>query len=179
MGWKTLKEVYAISHIVHVIDGLIWIGSAHIPDIISVDNSGNVTWGELGQLSDPGLRSLFDELSSDKDKLTAAVSAKDVFSASIAVYCCADGQLITDYCERHGWPNCTHDGTLMYENVYFNGPVTAVRNGIKEAKLEAAHLDRRTKQTLNTLVQINNAANTQRAHLASLEARLKELKGWK
>ncbi len=129
MGWKNVKEHYGIGHLVHVREGRICIGSPYIPEIISIDpQSGAIIkrYGDTWAINDD-LRRYQSEFDADPAKLRALVLAPDSFVVTITVYTFADGEVIEAQCEELGWPNVTHAGELMYENVFSADRAKAVR----------------------------------------------------
>ncbi|WP_126223317.1 hypothetical protein [Burkholderia ambifaria] len=117
MGWKNVKEHYRITqHIVHVTSDGICIGSGFIPDIIIIDLEG-----KLVKRYDRGLGELMryeQEMAADPETLTRLVTTPDHFGESVAVYTYRGADILEKQCEKPGWPNVTHDGELMCENMF-------------------------------------------------------------
>lgn len=131
MGWKNVKEHYRIDHIVQVRDGIIYIGSSYIHDLITVTIDGQVK--QQRGSSNEDINRYLSEMDSDREKLLDLVNAPDAFSASLPVFTYDGGEIIEKQCEAYGWPNVTHDGMLMYENMF-----SADRNQVIEwAKRES------------------------------------------
>jgi hypothetical protein len=119
MGWKTLKEHYHIEHTVQVTEQGICIGSPYIHNIIVVGLDGTIVKAYEGHWADnKDINRYMSEMKSDPAKLREVVLAKDTFSASIPVFTYAGATIIKKLCETPGWPNCTHDGQMMYENTH-------------------------------------------------------------
>ena len=124
MGWKAVKDYYRIEgHLVQVCDGMIWIGSSYIPDIIMIDSSGrtsvnrSICEDDLKKCLAP-LKIYFREFNADPQKLAELVQQPDKFESSITVYTYEDGMVIERKCEQLGYPHCTHDGERMYDNTH-------------------------------------------------------------
>ena len=129
MGWKTIKQHYGIKHIVQVSkrkeysdEPVIMIGSPYISDIIVI----RISDGKLLKRYDSGranelLQALQPKLDDDETsgKLKELIDEKDQFDNLLPVYYIGDRRNIRlMYCEEYGYPNCTTDGRLMYENLY-------------------------------------------------------------
>ena len=68
------------------------------------------------------------EMDADPVKLAELVTSPDKFDTSIPVYTYNEGKIIEKQCEVLGWPNCTHDGEIMYENKFFADKNDAVKD---------------------------------------------------
>lgn len=118
MGWKTVKERFEIKdHIVQISGDEIHIGSGYVSDLVRIKlSSGNIAENRTfrGFLYDkyPLLAEATPE------EVLDAIQAEDHFSNSIPVYTYDKGVIIKKYCEELGWPNTTHDGDVMYENMF-------------------------------------------------------------
>ncbi|MCK9434981.1 MAG: hypothetical protein M0R32_09235 [Candidatus Cloacimonetes bacterium] len=134
MGWKNVKEHYKIEHIVTLEKGNICIGSAYCRNLINILPSGEVRWGMLGPSLNDDLERYFSEMTEDKDKLLELMNKPDTFKHSLPVYTYSGGEIIEKQCEEYDWPNCTHDGELMYENVFFKDKLDAVKEAIRNAE---------------------------------------------
>lgn len=120
MGWKNVKEHYRIEHIVHVTDEGICIGSPYATELIVIGLDGKlIKKSQLVSYSESGnLGRYLSEMNSDPLMLESLVKSEDKFDKSITVYTYDGGEIIEKQCEIPGWPNTTHDGDLMYENLY-------------------------------------------------------------
>ena len=143
MGWKKIKDHYEIDSLVHVEDGCVIIGSGYVPRVIQIHPDGKIT-------NDSGLhikkfRDLDERLRANPDELVRLMKEEDVFERSLPVYTWKDGKIIECYCENYEWPNTTHDGQIMYENVFFPVRADAVQGAIRsaQANIETAreHID--------------------------------------
>lgn len=119
MGWKSVKDHYRIDHIVHVRNGHICVGSAYIPDLMVISGEGKLikSYESLGRGNDD-LRRYQQEMMDDPVLLTRLVKQQDAFGASITVWTYNNNSIIEKQCEEPGWPNVTHEGDLMYENLF-------------------------------------------------------------
>lgn len=129
MGWKTIKDHYNIKHIVQFDkrreygeEPVIMIGSPHISDLIVIRPSdGKILKKYKGGSVNKLLQALMPILDEDEKtgKLKDLIDAEDHFSRKLPVYYYGDGRHIRlTYCEHYGYPNCTIDGHIMYENHY-------------------------------------------------------------
>jgi hypothetical protein len=117
VGWKNVKEHYRIGHIVQVTNEGICIGSGYISDIIVIDPST----GSLTKRYDRGndeLSRYQSELEADPETLRRLIATPDRFAKAVPVYTFAGADIIEVLCEEPGWPNVTHDGSIMYANTF-------------------------------------------------------------
>lgn len=126
MGHKALKEHYRIEHSVCVTDKGICIGSPYIHDIIILGSSGNIIKSYDG-LSNGELKRYMEEFRDNPPKLRDIIQSRDAFHASIPVYTYDGGDIIERMCEAVGWPNVTHDGYIMYDNMYSTDRLKVLR----------------------------------------------------
>ncbi|MEM8602891.1 MAG: hypothetical protein AAGF24_03510 [Cyanobacteria bacterium P01_H01_bin.121] len=118
MGWKSVKEHYSIEHIVHIRDGKLCIGSTYATELISV-NLQTAQLVYISELVNKGeLARYVQEFKSDPDQLKRLIEVEDSFNQSILVFTYEGSRIIAKYCEELGWPNCTHDGELQYDNMF-------------------------------------------------------------
>jgi hypothetical protein len=115
MGWKAVKDHYRIGHIVQVVEGQIWIGSPYISKIIAIERDGRITKRDT---SNAALKRYMKEFEESPERLLELIQQPDTFEASMTVYTYEGGKIVEKQCEKLGWPNCTHDGELMYDNTY-------------------------------------------------------------
>jgi hypothetical protein len=59
--------------------------------------------------------------------LRSLILEKDTFSRSLPVYTYDGASIVQAFCEAHGWPNVTHEGHVMYDNVYSASREVAVK----------------------------------------------------
>lgn len=144
MGWKNVKEHYKIKHLVAIheewerkITGCrrLCIGTGYVHDLIEI-NVDKKTFkpGKLGLSGNKDLQRYWAEITADPDKLWELFEAPDTFERSIPVYTYKDGKIIECQCEELGWPNVTHDGQMMYENLFFADRNDAIERAIANAE---------------------------------------------
>lgn len=168
MSWKNVKDHYRIGHQVQIREGRICIGSPYIHDIIRVSLDGVVTWGNLGASSNGDLARYYAEMTADPAKLRELIAAPDTFTASIPVYTYDGGTIIEKQCEVFGWPNCTHDGMMMYENTFSADKAKVIAAAKRSAALGV-------KAWLDNIKEAEARLAKCRAHLAEEEAALAKL----
>lgn len=117
MGWKAVKEHYRVTHIVQVTDAGICIGSPYIHDLIVISPEGEITKSSDSTVNADLVR-YQNEMKADPGKLRELVAAKDDFATSIPVFTYRGAEILEKMCEEPGWPNVTHDGDIMYENMF-------------------------------------------------------------
>ena len=149
MGWKTFKEHFKITYIVHTSEYGISIGSPYIPTIIRVGLDGVIKRREDTQTLK--LREYQQAIERDPDLTRRLIEAEDVFAADIPVYTWEGDQIIRKYCEQPGHPNVTHDGQLMYDNMFHTDRNQVLQWALDSAKswlIHSAELVKRCKNDL-------------------------------
>ncbi len=117
MGWKTVKEHYRIGHIVQVASEGVCIGSSYIHDLIIIGFDGNFIKKDDGYANDD-LARYQREMLADMPKLKELIDTPDTFEKSIAIWTYNGAEIIKKQCEIPEWPNVTHDGQLIYGNMF-------------------------------------------------------------
>lgn len=174
MGWKRVKEHYRISHLVAVYpEKGICIGSPYIHDIIQLNpQTKAIATSRSGNppgFSNDDLARYWAEIHADLGKLWALIEEPDVFQRDLEVFTCEGGTVVKYLCEEYGWPNATHDGQMMYNNVFFQTHRAALKNGIEGTKARIENfkdiVDRKQSELEKYLAHLSQA----RADLSSLE----------
>lgn len=183
MSWKSIKEHYQIEHIVSVdketLD--IMIGSPYIRDIIRFDTKGKFIkrYGDDHYSLNAHLKRYQKEMDSDIPKLVELINMTDSFSVSLPVYYYdyEEGRVIEDFCEEYAWPNCTHNGYLMYDNGFYKDKQFCITNAIENLKYREEAAKERIKE-LETQREdaVNRMINAQKQYL-ELEIELDKLQG--
>ena len=115
MGWKNVKEQYGIKHRVQVTDKGICIGSYFCHNLIVIGLDGKfIRRHQPGENAD--LNRYQDEMDDDLDKLKRLVESPDHFDVDIPIWTYDECEIVEKLCEVPKWPNCTHDGQMIYEN---------------------------------------------------------------
>lgn len=155
MGWKALKDHYRIGHIVRVEEDAICIGSPYIHNLITVNpKTGTPTWGVLGRSrTNDDLCRYFDEMEADPAKVLALLAEQDQFSASLPVYTYEGANIIEKRCEAYDWPNCTHDGAVMYENTFSPDRAKVIRWAKSNAEAAMKSMARQVVEAEKNLAQ--------------------------
>lgn len=117
MGWKAVKEYFGIDYIVYVSGDDIAIGSDFVPEIITISRNGDVTVD--GRHKGYGtVKKLVEKLEENHERLVELIRQRDTFSADIPVYTYGGGKILEYRCERLGYPNVTHCGKILYDNMF-------------------------------------------------------------
>lgn len=149
VGWKNVREHYKIDHIVHVRDGKIYVGSPYVSEIIEIDG-GVPKWKSVGlsRRSGDKLDRYMSDMEADPAKLKELIDTPDTFERSITVWTCDyyEGRIIEKQCEEPGWPHCTHDGELMYENSFSTDRAEIVEYARRNAAAGAEQMERRVRE---------------------------------
>lgn len=151
MGWKNVKEHYGIKHIVANYEKGLCIGSQYCHDLIIIRNTDSKMPGfedddwsirrrplnigcnlSIWRMEHLGRGEPFDgwvkTWSEDPQTLRRLIDEPDTFRRTIVVYTYDHaGNIIEKECEEYGWPNVTHDGLIMYENMFSTDKAKVVR----------------------------------------------------
>lgn len=165
MGWKLLKERFAINHIVQIREGRVLVGSPYVGNLAEINpDTGtlcrNTTFPRFLEENYPALAC------ADPAELIAILAAPDCFSASLPVWTYDGAKIIEQQCEERGYPNVTHDGTLQYDNTHFDTPEKALAKAkrVAEADIEwatraVAEADERLTGLRNDLARSQDVLN--------------------
>ncbi len=176
MGFKNVKEAYSIAHSVHVRDGKICIGSAYVPDLISITMDGVTEWGKLGPSNNDELARYWQDMNADPKKLRRLINEPDTFTKSIKVYTYDGGKIIEKRCEKAGWPNVTHDGEMMYDNTFSTIKSKVVAWAKRNADCCIETFTRRIEEVKKELSEFEKLVSDTKAERANLEANYPEPK---
>jgi hypothetical protein len=166
MGWKAVRDHYGIDHIVSInTDGNLSISSAYISNIIVVRPDGKILEG-FGKTDSKIINGLLDKFANEPGVIRSLLETPDTFSKSIPVYKCSRGVLVEKFCEKLGWPNCTHDGELMHNNVFYESKEDAVASGIRQCESWIELLD---SQILQLRADLQNAVSEIAGYRSNLE----------
>jgi len=125
MGWKSFKYKFGIEHHVQIVSGKLLIGSGYVSSIVSIDlKTGTVS-------ENPTFRGFLKEeypqlFKATKEEILQPLSEPDCFAKSSSVFTYDRDQIIEKNAEELGWPNVTHDGVMMYDNLFFATSAEAV-----------------------------------------------------
>ena len=169
MGWKALKDAYGITHNVCVTSVGICIGSGYVHDLVVVDPvSGRVRENEaFGRILSQYYPALAE---ASPAEILGHLQAKDTFEASIPVYTYEGANIIEKRCEALGWPNTTHDGQLMYENMFSADRDVVIGWAKRSAELETKHLSEAILRIHDQLFDLQNRLDKARTHSERLAA---------
>jgi hypothetical protein len=169
MGWKNIKEGYAIGHQVHVTDEGICIGSPYIHNIIVIAPDGTLK-KRYERRSNGDLYRYQNDIEADPERCRRLIETPDTFAVSLPVFTYDGAEIIEEQCEAHGWPNVTHRGHLMYSNTFFaekeRAVVCAKRNALAEISLESRGIE----ELRHRLESFEARLAVTRANLAKLDA---------
>ncbi len=155
MGWKLLKDRFAINHIVQVRDGRVLIGSPYVGNLAEI----NPKTGTLYR--NPTFPRFLDETypalaSAEPAEIIAILAAQDSFSASLPVWTYDGAKIIEQQCEERGYPNVTHDGTLQYNNAHFDTQDKALARAKQVAKADIEWLTKSVAEAEERLTGLRN-----------------------
>jgi hypothetical protein len=167
MGWKNVKDHYQIKHIVKVTENEICIGSPYIHNIIVIGLDGEIKKRDKATSNDDLLR-YQQEMDADPETLKELITEPDIFLRSITVYTYEGGEIIEKQCEATGWPNVTHDGCLMYENLFSTDKMAVVRWAKKNSKAAI-------ELTIDSILRLEKQLSESQKLLSEFKADLEKL----
>lgn len=170
MGWKNVKEYYRISHTVRITHEGICIGSPYIHNIIVIGLEGKFKKRYDMSRVNRDLCRYQQEMDADPAKLRELVLTPDTFPPeAVTVYTYDGGDIIAKFCEKPGWPNVTHDGDLMYENMFSADKSEVVMWAKESAVRDIRYSNERVQQLEDELANARERLNQKEAVLAKLE----------
>jgi hypothetical protein len=168
MGWKNIKEHYGVTHLVSVQPEGICIGSGYVPGLIVI-REGKVSSVSPLLLSSSPLQTVLDRMRADPEKLLELELSKDIFLQSLPVYTFEGSRVIREYCEEYGWPNTTHSGKLMYDNLYFKTWAEALDAAKKDAAAKVKFLSQIVEEEFARLSRTRQELEEARTSQRKLE----------
>lgn len=159
MGWKKLKNAYAIGHQVIVESGHICIGSGYVQNLAAI----NISTGKLvrnGTFSDFLERNYPELAAATPSELKALAQAPDEFEANITIFTFRDGDIIECLCEKPEYPNVTHDGRMIYESRFSTSIEEVVVWAKRDLEIWTRNLDERIEQLEKELAETRQKRQT-------------------
>lgn len=169
MGWKILKERFGITHYVQVIGKQLFIGSGYVHNLATID----LLTGDLKENSTfKGFLSekYPDLLKATQEELLTLLALPDTFTRSIPVYTYDGGNIIEKQCETPEWPNVTHDGSMMYDNMFSTNKVEVVSWAKRNAALALQQTCTQIEETEKKLRELRAALQEYESDQAKLDA---------
>jgi hypothetical protein len=129
---------------VHFDEGKVCIGSPMCSKLITVDTKTFEIKYALDTFREGRKAIRSKELEAIWDKLVELIKSgemksivenNDSTAGMFPVYCCEDGEVQKKFADVFGWPNSTHDGTLMYNNTFFKTEKEAIEYGINDLSI--------------------------------------------
>ena len=170
MGWKNIKEHYRIKHIVQCEKDRIIIGSQFVNELITIRPNGSLSWGSLGRSTNVDLERYYREMEADPTKLAELYNTPDSFQTLLPVYTYDGAEIIMKGCEAYGWPNITHDGCLMYGNMFSADQAQVVEWAKHNADLGVESWSEHVKEAQERLEKCLKRLAEEKANRAKLEA---------
>ena len=169
MGWKTLKNHFNIKHNIQVNQCFIHIGSDYVQNLASI----HLETGEIiiNETFPSFLRKEYPELFSAKpEAILELIQAEDTFTRSIPVYTYTDDNIIEKYCEEVGFPNTTHDGVLMYNNMFSTDKDKVVKWAKRNLEAEIYILEENIQEKEESLKKYKSMLFERKAFQDKLQA---------
>jgi hypothetical protein len=172
MGWKTVKEWLGVTGaVVHVQDGILSIGTPGIPVLVQVGKDGQVVRDPKAVGSASQLGRAIRKIGADKAGFMEALAAEDQFEVSTKVYTynLETGKVEEHQSEKPGYPNVTHSGVLMYDDLFFSDPEQARLRGMEEEEELIERYQAEKEQAEKALEQAKALLKRAQAHLRDLK----------
>lgn len=167
MGWKAFKDHYKITHIVHVREGKILLGSPYSSELVAVCMST----GEIvtSSVRPKFIAQAYPEVAaaSNKERLNI-ISQPDSFDASIPIYTFDGPNIIEKLTDETQWPGVTHDGCIIYDNTFSTDKETVIEWAKKDAAIGVRWANER-------LTQLEKEIADQRVKLEQAKAIVEQL----
>lgn len=169
MSWKNVKEHYRIDHYVSVTSEGICIGSPYIHDLIVIGMDGVIKKRQSARVNDD-LDRYTREMDADPKHLQFLVQSADTFGKSFSVFTYdGSGEIIEKKCEALGYPNVTHDGDMMYENMFSEHKEKVIAWAKNNAELGVKFALERIERIENELAEARRYWMLRHAENAKLE----------
>lgn len=150
MQAKRLKDLLDTDMIVSldITNNLILIGSDYITDIIKINTDDNIMIYSMGlrykdrsEITSQKILTIWDKLQVllDDGTLADIMSKDDVLDNPAIVYRVIDGELKTFKATGDKFPHTLLNGELIYNNVYFRDPCTALIHAYSENALSVKY----------------------------------------
>jgi hypothetical protein len=169
MGWKSFKEKFGILHVVQVVEESIHIGSALVPDLATVDMKTGVL-EENRDLRGFLLKHYPALAAAAPEYILAVLDAPDTFAASVKVHTYEGGDIVEKECEEPGWPNLTHDGRLMHDNMFSADRAEVVGWAKRDAASGIESYGKYVAEAEQQLAGFRSLLSACQSNLAKLEA---------
>lgn len=169
MGWKAIKDHYRIGHQVQVTPAGICIGSSFVHNIITIHTDGPFPRIEsCYDMRNADLERYIREFLADVDLLKSLIQQQDVFERSLPVWTYDGGDIIEKQCEQYGYPNVTHDGQMMYNNMFSSDRNEVVTWAIENAEAGLSNTSDLIKQYTRELNKVVERQDEYCANLTKL-----------
>lgn len=119
MGWKTFKDKFQLhKHIVYIENEILYIGLSILSTSIKISvKDGTFIRGFSKCVVNEDFRLL---AKASNQEILDLLKVEDSFEKSITVYYVnSNFKISKTECEVFGYPNVTHDGKLMFDNLFF------------------------------------------------------------
>lgn len=167
MGWKTFKDHYKITHIVHVSEGKILLGSPYSSELVAICMStGEIT--ESSVHSNFMARAYPEVAAASNQERLDIISQPDSFGPSVAIYTFDEPNILEKMSEETQWPGVTHDGCIIYENTFSTDKTQVIAWAKRDAAIGVLWANKRLNQLQKELEQ-------QHAKLAEANGTVKQL----
>jgi hypothetical protein len=166
MGWKNIKEHFGIEHNVCVTHKGVCIGSDYIHDLATIDiNTGEVILFTFRNFFRERYPALID---ATKREVLSLIKKPDTFKASLPVYTFDGGEILEKNCELYGYPNTTHDGSLMFDNTFFQDRTDAIAAAKRNTECSIKLMVERVDAIASDLESARKNLTQQKANLRKL-----------
>lgn len=152
MGWKAFKQHYGIDANVEIEKGILCIGTGYI-DLLQVSMAGEIVQAhQLG--TDHKIYAVQEAIKADPETAARLLQAEDTFERSIRVYTYAGSEILEKFCEEIGYPNVTHDGQMMYVNMFSEDRDEIIQRALTYARSNSEGISRAIENVERELLEL-------------------------
>lgn len=167
MGWKAFKQHYGIEANVGIENGVVCIGSGYI-DLLRVSMDGQIEFAyQMG--TDHQVYVVQEAIKADPATAARLLTAEDTFERSITVYTYEGAEILEKFCETTGYPNVTHDGLMMYENMFSTDRDLTIQRALANANANAEGLNRAIQNVEQQLLDLKGKQELCHGQIATLK----------
>ena len=172
-----LKKLLNTERVVADYGDYIAVGSGYVHKLINIDkktltlkyalDTFNEGRKSLTGKSDNELLDIWDKLQSliDSGEINEIINGNDEIENPLTVWTYENGEIVETYTYAYGYPNTTHDGKLMHDNVYFKTKEEAIEEAISEHSYQISFYERRIKEIEDELSKFKNKLDEQNKYV--------------
>ena len=176
MQVRKLKELLQTSYIIQESGDYVYIGSAYIHDIITINKFTLKLTGDIRDFKE--LTRIYNECEKliQNGEMKSIVSNNDNIEGMQKVYVWSNWEgLIETYTDNPKWPNTDYTGRLLYDNTTFINKQEAIEYGIKSLCSAIESWNDQLQEDMRSIEKIQTRLNNSSKLLTKLLNDRKEL----